>query len=97
MEWKVLYTEPALADVESIKDWSWAFHPDTTERFISALLNHIDLLEMFPRMGTPVRNHPNVRRLVHTPVWIFYRVNDDKRRVEILHVWHHARSGPPRF
>ena len=83
VEYSTVDVTTSPADLEAIKEWSYEFHPDTTERFINALLNHVDLLESFPRIGTPVRNYPGVRLLVHTPVRIFYRVRQDQRRVEI--------------
>jgi hypothetical protein len=42
VDFKIFYTEPALTDLEEIKAWSWEYHPDTTVRFLSDLLNHID-------------------------------------------------------
>lgn len=94
MELKVLYTEPALEDLDAIKAWSWKFHPETTEQFLTALLNHIDLLGKLPSMGTPVKRYENVRQLLHTPFKIYYRVNRGREIVEILHVWHQSRKSP---
>ena len=94
MELKVLYTEPALEDLEAIKERSWEFHPQTTEQFLTALLNHIDLLGKLPSMGTRVKGYENVRQLLHTPFRIYYRVNGPREVVEILHVWHYGRRTP---
>jgi plasmid stabilization system protein ParE len=91
---EVLYTQPALEDLEAIKAWSWEFHPQTTEQFLTALLNHIDLLGKLPAMGRPVKGYDGVRQLLHTPFEIYYRVNKEREAVEVLHVWHHARRTP---
>ena len=91
MGFKVLYAEPALADLEAIKAWSFEYHPETTKQFITALLNHIDLLGELPSMGAPLKAYGDVRQLLHTPFRIFYRVNVKRESVEILHIWHHAR------
>ena len=94
MDFKVVYTEPALADLETVMGWSWERHPGTSERFADSLLNHIDLLSDFPYLGAPVKGYPGVRRLLHSPLQIFYRVREDKGVIEILHFWHTAREGP---
>ena len=96
MDFQVLYTEPALADLEEILARSWDQHPGSTARFGLALLNHADLLKSFPRLGTPVRGFPGVRRLLHSPLHVYYRVLPDQMRIEILHFWHASRR-PPRF
>ncbi len=33
VDFQVLYTEPALADLVEVMRWSWQNHPGTTERF----------------------------------------------------------------
>jgi len=74
--------------------WSWQNHSGTTERFADALLNHVDLLKVFPHLGAPVRGYPGVRRLLHSPLYVYYRVLLEPQKVEILHFWHRARRGP---
>jgi plasmid stabilization system protein ParE len=94
VDFQIRYTEPALADLEEILFYSWSKFPGTAERFGMALLNHVDLLRSFPYVGSPVIGLPGVRQLVHTPILIYYRVNDDRRLVEVLHFWHAARKRP---
>ena len=95
MDFQVLYTGTALADLEEIFNRSWEKHPGTTERFANSLLNHIDLLGSFPRLGAPT-DYPGVRRLVHYPLHVYYRILAEEKRVEILRLWHAARN-PPRL
>jgi plasmid stabilization system protein ParE len=91
VDFQVLYTEPALTDLEEVMEWSWRNHPGTSERFASALLKHVDLLTDFPNLGAPVYGCPSIRRLQHSPFHIYYRVLLESRRVEILHFWHRSR------
>jgi len=72
--------------------WSWKNHP--AERFANSLLNHVDLLKEFAYLGKPVRGYAGVRRLLHPPLHIYYKVVPESRRVEILHIWHGARRDP---
>lgn len=92
MDFQVLYTKPSLADLEEIVAYSWATFPATSERFTASLLNHVDLLKSFPYIGSPVVARPDIRQLIHTPISIYYRVNAERKRVEILHLWHGARA-----
>jgi len=94
MDFQVLYTEPALTDLEEVFAWSWERHSGSTERFGLALLNHIDLLKSFPRLGTPVKGFPGIRRLLHSPFHVYYRLLPEQKRIEILHFWHISRKLP---
>ena len=94
MDFKVLYTEPALADLKAVLGWSWEKHPGTSQQFADSLLNHIDLLKDFPYLGTPVKGYPGVRRLLHSPLQVYYRIHEEKGVIEILHLWHAAREEP---
>jgi plasmid stabilization system protein ParE len=91
---QVLYTEPALADLEAVMARSWQRHPESTERFAAALLNHVDLLRELPFLGAAIHAFPGVRRLLHSPLHVYYAVHEEAQRVEVLHIWH-ARRQPP--
>jgi len=94
MAFKVLYHEDALADLEEIFDWSRRQHPGNTEQFADTLFNHLDSLQVFPYVGAPVKGHPSVRRLLHSPLYVYYRVDAKRGNVEILHFWHVSRRQP---
>ena len=85
MDFKVRISEAALTDFEEILAYSWANFPDAAERFGNGLLNHVDLLAKFPYIGAPVEGRHGVRQLVHTPILIYYRVDEERQVVEILH------------
>lgn len=68
--------------------------PDWTKRFLDALVSHIELLKGFPQMGNSVRGFPGIRRMVHSPLHVYYRFYPQQRLVEILRVWHGARESP---
>ena len=95
MAFKIVYTEDALADLEAILDYIRADSPAAAARFGNALLNHVDLLAPFPHIGSPVNQRPGVRKLLHTPVRVYYRIHEERSVVEILHFWHVARQEPP--
>ena len=82
MAFKILYHEDALADLEGIFSWSKERHPETTEQFANDLFNHVDFLQSYPYIGTPVKGH------------LYYRVDENRGGIEILHFWHTARQEP---
>ena len=92
MSYKVIYTEDALSDLDNILEYIRADNPAAAERFGIALLNHIDLLGRFPYIGSVVAGRPGVRQLVHTPILIYYHVQDQPNQIEILHFWHGSRK-----
>ena len=94
MAFKILYHEDALADLEEIFDWSREKHPETTEQFADDLFDHLGLLEALPFVGTPVKGHPQVRRMLHSPLYVYYRVDENRGAIEILHFWHSSRKTP---
>ena len=94
MDFKILYHEDALADLEEIFDWSREKHPRTTERFANELFDHIELLHALPYMGTPVIGHPHVSRLLHSPLYVYYHLDENRSAIEILHFWHSSRRDP---
>lgn len=94
MAFQLRFSEAALADFGEILAYSRANFPDSTERFATALLNHLELLKTFPRIGRPIAKRANVRQLVHTPVSVYYALDESAKVVEILHFWHLSRKPP---
>jgi plasmid stabilization system protein ParE len=91
---QVIYTEPALADLEIILEGSATNHPDTTPSSMEGLIAQIEYLSTFPYMGRKSKSRRNTRVMEHDPFRIFYQVKPRVRRVEVLHVWHGRRRGP---
>ena len=81
MDFKVRISQTALTGFEEILAYSWANFPEAAERFGKALLNHAGLLAKFPHIGAPVKGGPGIRQLVHTPILIYYRVDEARRLV----------------
>ncbi len=94
MAYKILFTEDALSDLEVVLDFISTDSPSAAERFGTALLNHVALLESLPRIGVPVPRRAGVRKILHSPVRVYYRLHEDRGLVEILHFWHAARKDP---
>ena len=94
MAFKIIYTEKALADLEAILDYILVGNPTAASRFGNDLLNHVDLLAEFSHIGSLVKRRPGMRKILHTLVRVYYRIDEERRCIEILHFWHAARQEP---
>lgn len=94
MDYRILFTQKALTDLAGLIRRIAEDDPDAASRFGNALLNHVDLLSRFPRMGTAITQRSRVRKLVHSPVVVYYRLLEEQRAVEILQFRHGAQKSP---
>jgi plasmid stabilization system protein ParE len=94
VDFRVLFTQKALNDLAEIIGHIADDDADAASRFGNSLLDHIDLLSRFPRMGTAVRRRARVRKLSHSPILVYYQIREDSRLVEILHLRHASRKAP---
>ena len=94
MDYRIVYTQKALADLAGLISHIAEDPPDAAARFGGVLLDHVDLLSRFPRMGRLVRQRSQVRKLVHSPVVVYYRVQQGQRLIEILQFRHGSRKTP---
>lgn len=84
---EVVWTEPALADLDAIADFIALDKPSAARALVAKVFHHVGQLALFPRSGSRPRElrGSRHRQLVEPPCRIFYRVDDDDR-VVILHV-----------
>jgi plasmid stabilization system protein ParE len=92
VDYRILFTQKALNDLAGLVSHIAEDDADAASRFGNALLNHVDLLNRFPRMGTAIRARSRVRKLVHGPVVVYYRIRDEQHAVEILQFRHGSRQ-----
>ena len=90
--YRLLFTQKALDDLANIVGYIAADDEESASRFAAALLDHVDLLKRFPRMGTVTRRRSPVRRQVHAPILVYYQIHEATGLVEILHFRHGSRK-----
>jgi plasmid stabilization system protein ParE len=91
---KVIVSPRAWRDFFEIFDYIRQDSPEAAGRFCNALLEHAESLASFPHIGAPVLEFPRVRFALHTPIRIYYKVNEKRQCVEIIHFWHTSRRPP---
>ena len=94
MGYKVIFAPAAIERLQEIVRYIARDNPSAAEKFGLRLVDQADLLADFPELGRPYRKRDNVRRLYCKPYWIYYRVQHDKRVVEVMEFWHSARREP---
>jgi plasmid stabilization system protein ParE len=92
VDYRLLYSQRSLNDLGEILGHIAKQDAEAASRFGGSLLDHVDLLARFPRLDGVIRKRSRVRKLLHSPLLVYYRVDEDKRLVEILHIRHGARK-----
>lgn len=89
---EVVWTEPALADLDAIADYIAVENPGAASALVQRVFAHVDQLTAHPESGSRPREFPRstrYRQLVEPPCRIFYRF--DGERVLIVHVMRSER------
>jgi plasmid stabilization system protein ParE len=94
VDFRLLFTQRALNDLAEIIGHIAEDDAEAAERFGNSLLDHVELLTRFPRMGGTLRKRARVRKLSHSPILVYYQLREDKHFVEILHLRHASRKSP---
>ncbi len=76
---RVIWTDPALADLDAIADYIALDKPDAAKRLVRRAFEKVELLETFPEMCPYARDLPEqrYRHFSLPPLRIFYRVAKD--------------------
>lgn len=80
---KVVWTDPAVADLAALRDYigrdSWIY----ANRFVEKLIRAVDRLEEFPESGrlVPEMPSPEIREIIHQGYRIIYRLSSGKAEI----------------
>lgn len=94
MDYRLIYTQRALNDLAEIVGYIAVDDPEAAARFGNSLLDYLELLRRYPKIGPTIRERPQVRKLVHSPIAIYYTVNQQESAVEVVHMRHGSRREP---
>lgn len=83
---KVVWTLPALSDLDAIADYIALDDPDAAKELVRKIFKHVEQLRKHPQSGTKPRELKGhrYRQIVEAPCRTFYRHDED--RVYILYV-----------
>ena len=88
---QVVWTEPALADLDAIADYIALDNPEAARRLVQRVFKQVEQLERHPKSGSiPAElRGSRYRQIVEPPCRVFYR--SDAKWVWILHVMRSER------
>ena len=83
---QVIWTEPALGDLDAIGDYIALQNPDAAASLIARIFEHVGQLEAHPESGSKLveLKRSRYRQIVEPPCRVIYRYDD--KSVFILHV-----------
>jgi toxin ParE1/3/4 len=83
---KIIWTEPALQDLDAIADYIALDKPEAASRFVQRVFKHVQQLETHPQSGSKLPEIKGLafRQIVEPPCRIIYRY--DGKYVFIVHV-----------
>lgn|SRR5690554_248425 len=89
---KVIWTEPALQELDAIAEYIALDNPDAASHLVQGVFEKTERLEDFPQSGRIPPELPNsvYREVVVPPCRIFYR--EDEVRVLVLYVMRDERQ-----
>jgi len=96
MDFKIVWTEPAIENLGEIVAYIAQDNPDAAKRVGFEIISHVEALGSHPFIGVhyPRGSQSGDREILYRSYRIFYRVFDDRKLVEILVIWHSARQDP---
>jgi plasmid stabilization system protein ParE len=96
MDFEVRWTTTAADDFQAIFTYLEEIDPHAAEKHGKSILDHIELLRTFPRIGPRYKKRPRgeIREILCGKYRIFYRVHERSRYVEILRIFHGSREEP---
>ena len=92
---KVLWTDAAVAQLETIYDYLAQTSPEYARRIIDRLTKRSKHIAAFPFSGRMVREYElnEVREIIEGTYRIIYLIKEDEEQIEILAVIHSSREG----
>lgn len=83
---EIIWTEPALNDLDAIADYIALDNPEAARRLVQKVFHHVGQLAAHPKSGSKPQELKGwrYRQIVEPPCRIFYR--HDEARVYILYV-----------
>jgi toxin ParE1/3/4 len=92
MEFKIIWSDDALADLAGICEWIAQDNPNAAETFGAAVLQRVSMLSMFPKLGPIYQPDGTARSIVQGSYRIYYDIVPEGGAVEVLRIRHSARE-----
>jgi plasmid stabilization system protein ParE len=96
MDYKVIWEDDAISDLARCVRYVAENNPAAAIKLGEVILKKVAALASFPRLGKVFAklDREDVREVPKPPYRIIYRVEDSRRLIRVLAVWHGARQEP---
>ena len=96
MAYRLIWSPVAKLDLTDILDFISLDSVSVARRFAGKLFAAVERLAEFPQSGrvVPELGDPGLREVIRRPCRIVYRVDAEKKQIEIVRIWHAARGTP---
>ena len=96
MDYRIIWTESAQADLKQLVTYIGGDDPISAERFGFGLVDHVEQVSQQPWSGrkVPETDIEELRELIYSPYRIIYEIYEDQKIVYVVRVWHAARGKP---
>jgi addiction module RelE/StbE family toxin len=88
----MVFLPEAMADAEEIQRYLSQYYESTVRNFFTLLKGRIDTLKSNPYMAPAYPRRPEYRQLVVEDYLVFYKVDEDKKLIEIHRILHGSRD-----
>ena len=92
MKYKLIFLPQARNDAEEVRKYLSQYYSGTVEKFFALLKKRINSLRINPYIYEQYHERSSYRKLVANDYLVFYKVNDDQKRVEIHRILHGSRE-----
>ena len=75
---RLIWTEPALNDLDAIADYIALDKPDAARRYVQRIFQAVERLALFPKSGSIPPELPRLpyRQVIVPPCRVLYRIDD---------------------
>jgi toxin ParE1/3/4 len=96
MDFKVVFSDTFIADLEGIIRSVAIQNPDAARRLGESIVAAAERLGFFPERHPKVRQRPGIRRFIIARYFkVFYRIGYASNTVEVLRCWDGRREHDP--
>ena len=94
MDYTIILSPKAVGDLETIVRYIALNNPEAARKVGENLLDKTRELGQFPLKGqkVPEFDRLDIRQVILKPYKIVYRVEEDKKRINIARFWHSAQA-----
>ena len=89
--YSVILSNQAIKNLTGIVEYIAADNPDAADKIGFELVNLAMSLDFMPYRGSKVKKRLGVLKLVHGNYLLYYRVDEEKRTVQVISFKHGAK------